>query len=294
MSKISQELKVLLYLNQRYTRAQFVSVKEIANYLEVSDRQARRYLEDINSIPEINIETKLGRDGGYKLRKPLDNSFAMPESIVLAMSIAMKRNERMEEVLSSLPNYVITDRVIGDNEISNELLDSLEALIRAIQDRKEVIFTYKRNFRYYCQPYRIYYTNKTYYLLCLNKDGEYRKLDAALIKEVKQLGSFKIDKNILNQIKKETSNFGIKEGTETTLRVKCKDEEALLVFDKYFEGKGTKNEKDLVYTVTGNSENELYYPLFRISTKKYEFLDEEFKNGYISYLKMIMHSIERK
>ena len=59
MSKISQELKVLLYLNQRYSRPRWVTIKEIADYLEVSDRQARRYLEDLNAIPEINIETKL-------------------------------------------------------------------------------------------------------------------------------------------------------------------------------------------------------------------------------------------
>ena len=36
MSKISQELKVLLYLNQRYARTKWVTIREIADYLEVS------------------------------------------------------------------------------------------------------------------------------------------------------------------------------------------------------------------------------------------------------------------
>ena len=295
MSKISQELKVLLYLNQRYTRTKWVTIKEIADYLEVSDRQARRYLEDLNSIPEIDIETKLGRDGGYRLRTPLDKGFAMPENIVLAMSIAMKRNERIETILSALPNYVITDSIVGDNQIDNDVLDNLEMLVRAIQNQKEVIFTYYGKEKpYYCQPYKIYYTNKTYYLLCVNKDGEYRHLNVAGITDIKQLGSFKIDKKILKLIEKETINFGIKNGEETTLRVKCNDLESLMTFDKYFEGKGIKDTTELTYIVTGNSTNELFYPLFRISTKTYLFLDDDFKSKYLSYLESIIKSIKNQ
>ena len=64
MSKVSQELKVLLYLNKRYSRTKWITIKEIADYLEVSDRQARRYLEDLNTITDIHVKTKLGREGG--------------------------------------------------------------------------------------------------------------------------------------------------------------------------------------------------------------------------------------
>ena len=294
MSKISQELKVLLYLNQRFVRTTWVSVKEIADYLEVSERQARRYLEDLNMITDITIKTKLGRNGGYRLERPLDKGFAMPENIVLAMSIAMKRNQRIEEVLSTLPNYVITDTIIGsDNYINNEVMDNLELLIKAIQNEKEIILTYKGGDKpYYCQPYKIYFTNKTYYLLCVNKNDEYRKLDVSFMTDIKELGSFRPDKKIINLIEKETKNFGIKSGEETVLRVKCKDLETLYTFDKYFEGRGTKDIVELTYVVVGNSENELYYPLFRISTKKYEFLDEEFKNKYIIYLENQIRSIK--
>lgn len=295
MSKISQELKVLLYLNQRYTRTKWVTIREISDYLEVSDRQARRYLEDLNAIPEIDIETKIGRDGGYRLRTPLDKGFAMPENIVLAMSIAMKRNERIESVLSTLPNYVITDSIIGDNQINNDVLDNLEILVRAIQNQKEVIFTYYgKEKTYYCQPYKIYYTNKTYYLLCINKDGDYRHLNVTGMTELKQLGSFKTDKKVLELIEKETKNFGIKDGKETTLRVKCNDIESLMTFDKYFEGKGIKDIVELTYVVTGNSENELFYPLFRISTKIYSFIDDDFKNKYLNYLENVIKSIKNQ
>lgn len=294
MSKVSQELKVLLYLNQRYARTKWITIKEIANYLEVSDRQARRYLEDLNTITDITIETKLGRDGGYRLRTPLDKGFAMPENIVLAMSIAMKRNDKIENVLSSLPNYVITDSIEGDNQINNDVLDNLEELIAIIQNQKEITFDYKQEMKnLYVQPYKIVLTNHTYYLYATYKDV-LKRYDVSLISNIKKLGSFKPNKDIIASIKSQLERYGIKNKKETTLSVKCKDLETLLKFDKYYEGKGKMDKEKLIYTVIGNSENELYYPLFRISTKSYEFLDDEFKNKYLKYLRNQIRSISNE
>ena len=294
MSKISQELKVLLYLNQRYERTKWITINEIADYLEVSDRQARRYLDDLNLIPEIDIVTKLGRDGGYRLRTPLDKGFAMPENIVLAMSIAMKQNEKVESILSQLPNYVITDSIVGDNNISNAVLDNLQIIIQAIRNQKQVAFHYHElEQNYLVDPYKVVLTNHTYYLYCRHNEIT-KKFDVSGIYGIKQLGSFKPDKKVDEEISNKLSRYGIKNGKETTLRVKCADLEALLIFDKYFEGKGVKDLEELTYTVIGNSENELYYPLFRISTKSYQFLDETMKNKYINYLKNQINSIERK
>ena len=294
MSKISQELKVLLYLNQRYTRTKCVTIKEIAEYLEVSDRQARRYLEDLDSITDITIETKLGREGGYRLKTPLDKGFAMPENIVLAMSIAMKRNERIESVLSSLPNYVITDSIVGDNRIGNDVLDNLELIIKAIQSQKQVSFRYQELEQIYLvDPYKIVLTNHTYYLYARHDDVT-KKFNISDIHDLRQSGSFKPSDKVNEEINDKLSRYGIKNGKETTLRVKCVNLEALLTFDKYFEGKGTKNLEELTYTVIGNSENELYYPLFRISTKCYEFLDEAFKEKYLKYLNNVIRSIRNE
>lgn len=294
MSKISQELKVLLYLNQRYTRTRWVSIKEIAEYLEISDRQARRYLEDLNLIPEIEIETKLGRDGGYRLKTPLDKGFAMPENIVLAMSIAMKRNERIESVLSKLPNYVITDTVIGNDKIENEVLDHLEVIISAIQNQKQIGFYYKEIDRLYLvDPYKVVLTNHTYYLFAHHEEI-IKKFDVSYIHDLKQYGSFKPLNKINEEIEDKLKRYGIKNDKETILRVKCKDLATLLIFDRYFEGKGIKDLEELTYTVVGSSENELYYPLFRIGVKKhpYRFLDPEFKKNYIKYLNTQITALE--
>ena len=294
MSKISQELKVLLYLNQRYTRSSFVPIKEIADYLDVSARQARRYLEDLTLVPEIEIETRLGRDGGYHLKTPLDKGFAMPENIVLAMSIAMKRNERIETVLAELPNYVITDVVEGDNKIGNEVLDNLESLIRAIQNRKTITFRYKDyEDLYFVEPYKIVYTNHTYYLKANHKDT-LKTFDVFYINEIQQLGSFKFDKKIDDQCCESLRKYGVREGKQAILRVQCKDPETVYLFDKYYEGKGIKDFVHLIYEVTGTDQHELFFPLFRISTKAYEFIDADFKTSYLEFLKKHMAAIERK
>ena len=296
MSKISQELKVLLFLNQRYSRTKWVTINEIADYLDVSDRQARRYLEDLNTITDIDVETKLGRNGGYRLKTPLDKGFAMPENIVLALSIAMKRNEKIESVLSTLPNYVITSAISGDNQITNEVLDNLEIIVKAIENQKQLSFKYnKGSSLYLVDPYKIVITNHTYYLIARHND-ETKSLNVSLLEELKQLGSFKVESKVLEEIKNKTSHFGVgtKNDKEATLRVKCENKDTLLIFDKYFEGKGVMDLDLLTYTVIGNSKHELYYPLFRISTKSYEFLDEEFKNDYIDYLRKQIISIERE
>ena len=292
MSKISQELKVLLYLNQRYARTTFISIKEIAEYLEVSDRQARRYIEDLCAIPDIDIQTKLGREGGYRLRTPLDKGFAMPENIVLAMSIAMKRNERVEEVLAKMPNYVVTNYVDGDNRIDNAMLDKLEVILQAIEDQKELAIEYKDHLHpYVVQPYRILFTNHTYYLFLVHDDA-IKKFDVGKMKNVTQLASFRPKKEVLDEIHARIARYGIKDDTPATLRVKCVDEEALKTFDRYFEGKGSMDVENLIYEVTGNSENELFYPLFRVRTKSYHFLDEDFRDRYIHYLQNQIRSLK--
>ena len=145
--------------------------------------------------------------------------------------------------------------------------------------------------RLYVQPYKIALTNHTYYLFGVDND-KLKTYDVRLISNIEKLGSFKPSKAIVKSIESRLSKYGIKDDGEAVLRVKCKNEEALLKFDKYYEGKGVKDYKNMFYTVVGNSENELYYPLFRMSTKDYKFLDESFENNYIKYLEHHIRSIK--
>ena len=171
--------------------------------------------------------------------------------------------------------------------------NNLEQIIKAIKVQKVISFMY-RDFDNPLKvaPYKIVLTNHTYYLFGTYND-ELRKYDVRFMRDIKQLEAFMPKDNIEQTILKKSSMYGIKDGKETTLRVKCNDQETLLTFDKYFEGKGTKDEEELTYTVTSSSENELYYPLFRISTKKYTFLDKDFIERYLKYLNNQIISIKR-
>ena len=290
MSKVSQELKLLLYLNDKRKRTSPVSIKEIADYLEISDRQARRYIEDLSNDSNFNIVTYKGRNGGYRLNESLD--FAVSDNLSLAMSIAMKRNTRIEYELKELSNYVVTDSILGDNTINNYVLDNLELIIKAIKEEKELGFNYKNiSNTYRVEPYKVYYTNHTYYLYSIHED-RIKKFDVRYIKNINILGTFKIKDNKMKEILESFKRYGIKDnGVISVLKVKCTDINTLYDFDRYYESKGIMSIDSLTYTVEG-VDNELYYPLFRISTKKYIFLDESFKNKYITYLKNQIKSIE--
>jgi len=294
MSKLSQELRALFYLNQRIGKEKFISISEIANYLEVSHRQARRYMEDLYTILEIPISTKKGLNGGYKLDKGLDKGIALSDNIVLAMSIAMKRNERIEKILTELPQYVITEAVEGDNSIDGTTMDNLEVLITAIQNRRKVSFKY-RNYEgnFEVDPYKLFYTNHSYYL-CADDKGKTKHYDVQKICFLHILNDYAFDKNKEEQILSSLGKYGIRKGREASMVVKCIDIDSLNLFDRYFEGKGKMNINDLTYEVVGNNEHELYYPLFRISTKRYKFIDEDFKKRYIYYLYNQIRSLKRQ
>ena len=294
MSKLSQELRALLYLNDHVDRDEFIPVRDIANYLDVSERQARRYMEDLSMIHEIDMKTRLGREGGYRLGRPLSKGLAMAENIALALAIAMKRNERVEQVLAELPNYVVADVVEGDNLIDNDVMDRLESLITAIKNHRSVTFRYKDyEDLYFVDPYKIFYTNHTYYLKAVHQDV-LKNFDVFFVQDIKSLGGFRYDPAVEKRCLESLASYGLREGKASTLRVKCKDEKALHQFERYFEGRGHKDLENLTYQVEASDQHELYYPLFRISTKSYEFLDEEFKEDYIRYLENITRSLRRK
>ena len=295
MSKVSQELKILLLLNEHYERKKPTTVHEVAQSLEASDRQARRYLESLRNDPYFGVNVLSGRGGGYRLQNRLGKEFLLPENIALALSIASKRNERIEKVLFEIPNYIAYPHIGGDNHIDDLVLDHLETILRAISKQKELALRYgEEELLRVVEPYKVAYTNHTYYLYAVHEE-RIKKFDIGKIKSIDTLSSFNYRESTLKEIESMLSLYGIKDtGKSATLRVRCHNLEALHNFDRYFEGMGKMDEDNLIYEVKGSSENELYYPLFRISTKSYEFLDEDFKNGYLRYLENQIRSIKGK
>ncbi len=291
MSKLSQELRTLIYLHQHVNDGRYHSASEIASELECSPRQARRYLEDLSTVLNLPIQSEYGQRGGYRLERPLSEGLALSQSLVLALGIALRRNEHIEKALSELPNYVVSSRVEGDNSLDDETYGHLQTLLEAIDLSKSVTFEYGGRF-VYADPYKVLYANHRYYLLAVN-DGVLKKYDAKKTMDIKILGSFKQERAMEKEAASYLTRYGLRQGAPGTLRVKCVDLSALDDFDRYYEGMGKMDEESLIYEVEAADEHELYYPLFRISTKRYRFLDAGFKQRYVAYLQNQIRSIEQ-
>ena len=169
MSHIARELKMLFYLNNNINR--YVKIDELADLLEVTPRQVRRYRDDLDQNGYFVDELR-GPSGGYKLAEPLDKSLMIPDNIMLALNIAAKNNESLIKSLKDLPITPKMKKNIIQNEIiSDNIMDNSVIIANAINTNKKISFHYvDREGKTYdkpllVSPYRLLHTNDTYYLL---------------------------------------------------------------------------------------------------------------------------------
>lgn len=285
MSKLSQELQVLYFLNERRKNNRYTKLSEILDYLDLdynSSRHVRRYLYDLD-LSGFYIETKRGSNGGYMLQDPLSEGLLLMPNISLAILLSMKHNQKIEESLKELPNYFSLKYIEGDNDLSTKTLDNLCDIVNAIKHRFTIAFNYKDIVsKIIVEPYRIIYTNHSYYLYGIN-NKKIKVYDVSSMNNIEQQKKYKKDETMDEYLKNSLNDYGVKlTNNKATLKVRCKDKNALNKFIKYFENKGKVN--GLEYEVSTHSENELFYPLFRISSDDYVILNDEFKVNYVAYL----------
>ena len=285
MSKLSQELQVLYFLNERRKNNRYTKLSEILDYLDLdynSSRHVRRYLYDLD-LSGFYIETKRGSNGGYMLQDPLSEGLLLMPNISLAILLSMKHNQKIEESLKELPNYISLKYIEGDNDLSTKTLDNLCDIVNAIKHRFTIAFNYKDIVsKIIVEPYRIIYTNHSYYLYGIN-NKKIKVYDVSSMNNIEQQKKYKKDETMDEYLKNSLNDYGVKlTNNKANLKVRCKDKNALNKFIKYFENKGKVN--GLEYEVSTHSENELFYPLFRISADDYVILNDEFKANYVAYL----------
>ncbi len=291
MSKVNNELRTLLILAQNQKSGKIVSISEIAEELGVSHRQARRYIEDIRDTNELFVDTKQGRNGGYYLTKELKD-LLLPENIGVVMALAFRSNESIEKMVFNLSDKMTFDYIDGDSCFRDKkMLDNIAILVEAMKVNKTVTFEYDgKNNTYLVMPYKIIVTNGTCYLKGVVKKY-ITPFDIHKMHNIEIKDYFVPDESIKESINKELGCYGIMDGKGSELRVEC-DEENVPTFQKYFENKGSYDKDTKIYSVKAKDEHELYYPLFRIGTKKYSFVDESFKKRYIHYLENQIRSIK--
>ena len=292
MSHIARELKMLFYLNDNINR--YVKINELADLLEVTPRQVRRYRDDLDQNGYFVDELR-GPAGGYKLAEPLDKSLMIPDNIMLALNIAAKNNESLIKSLKDLPiTPKINKNIIQNEIISDNIMDNSVIIANAINDNKNILFHYidrngeDRDLK--VSPYKIAHTNDTYYLLAKYESktkGIYlAKYDIDMMSNILIKEEFKPEEKYIKESDEYLKYYGIKntDSKETKLVLKYNNESILRRIDRIFEYKGIIDKNNKTYTIYSKSENELFYPLFKLGTKNVEILNDDFKKAYKEYL----------
>jgi len=293
MSHIARELKMLFYLNNNIHRN--VKISELAELLEVTPRQVRRYRDDLDQC-EFYVLEERGPNGGYKLQDPLDKSLMIPENIMLALNIAAKNNESLINSLKKLPVVPkINDNIILNNNIFDDTLDKASIICEAKYNNKSISFDYidryGRPMSISCNPYELTYANHTYYLIASYKPKNNNeilvKYDIDNMSNIKPASTFTPNPKLVEESNKYLQFYGIKgeSDKETTLILEYANNSILRRIDRLFDYKGAIDEANKTYTVKSLSENELFYPLFSLGTKDIKILNKDFKIKYMNYLK---------
>lgn len=291
---------MLFYLNNNISR--YVKIDELADLLEITPRQVRRYRDDLDQNGYFVDELR-GPAGGYKLAEPLDKSLMIPDNIMLALNIATKNNESLIKSLKDLPITPKMNKSIIQNEIiSDNIMDNAVIIANAINDSKNILFHYVdrdgENRDLKVSPYKIAHTNDTYYLLgkyeSKTKGAYLAKYDIDMISNILIKEEFIPEEKYIKESDEYLKYYGIKNtnSKETKLVLKYNNESILKRIDRIFEYKGIIDKTNKTYTVLSRSENELYYPLFKLGTNDIEILNKDFKNKYINYLNNQLKALE--
>ena len=284
MSHIARELKMLFYLNKRY--GDYVKIKELADLLEVTERQVRRYRDDLDQC-DFLIDSTSGADGGYRLRKRLSRSLMIPDNIMLALNLSAKNNTSLFKELNELPVVSkMKEVVFNSNDITDDELENGTKIINAINKSRMISFVYENNkgkFERTVKPYKVLYTNHSYYLRAVDNTNELKNYDIDKMSDIKESDSFVPDEEVIKKTDEELSYYGIKDSTPVEVVLSYHSDVDIKMIDRVFEYKGIIDKDKRTYTVKSRSMNELFYPIFSLG-KKVKIETKIVKDEYMKYL----------
>ena len=291
MSKISNSLLMLFYLNNKLS---YTKISELADYLEVSEREVRRYRDDLE-MADFSIESKMGRDGGYRLM----------DDVVLTMNInhikhvllyygdnykflSKLTNEGMLEVVKSLKD----ENLIGTHLLPKEEVENLVKINLAIKTRHQLEISYlvkERIVKQIVEPYFIKNIRDKQYLFALH-DNILKTYRINSIKEIVPIDqSFVFNREIYQKEKIETAYGVYRTDKKEFVRFEVfgkMNEFAHDVFDgkiKIIEDK----EKSKVYELESYNLHECLYPLLSLGSSIKILAPEEMVVIYKEEIKKI-------
>lgn len=130
MSRTIKAIKLLQILKDTFKDAnQYIKVSKILENLDTDDRNIRRIVKLINDFHEISIESKTGKDGGYRLTSDIYSYFLGISSNELdSLEVLQETFENLESVSSKerdafdVINKLINSRKIDDTPSQTEAM----------------------------------------------------------------------------------------------------------------------------------------------------------------------------
>jgi predicted DNA-binding transcriptional regulator YafY len=270
MSKISNSLLMLFYLNNKNT---YTKISELSDYLEVSDREIRRYRDDLD-MAGFSIESKMGRDGGYRLM--LDVVLTMNinhiKHVLLHYSnnygfITKLTNEGMLDVIKSLKD----ENLISAHLLPKEEVENLVKINLAIKTRHKLELSYSVNnfiVKQIVEPYLIKNIRDKLYLFALN-DNILKTYRISNIKEIIPINqSFVFDQRIYQKEKNEDAYGVYRSDKKEIVRFEVFGKMNDFTYDTFL-GKIRiieEKEKSKVYELESYNLRECLYPLLSLGS----------------------------
>lgn len=243
MSELRNLLKMVFILKRRGK----IKAKDIAEDLETSERQVRRYKEILDEFFEI--QSVAGPDGGYKL---VQQSFPFKEMLttdeIMSLKIAIKAldsfniegNDKILKavdkinfsILNSENDILRSEQIIPystPKKLTEDIVHMHEDIYKAILDKEQVHIKYKGNngeiSEREVQPLKYLRYKGEYYLVanCLLKN-QIRYFKLARIQKYKLTNKkFEFEKDVEEILKMGQANkFGIFSGEEYDLKLEIK------------------------------------------------------------------------
>jgi predicted DNA-binding transcriptional regulator YafY len=261
MSKISNALLMLFYLNNKNT---YIKISELSNYLEVSDREIRRYRDDLE-MAGFSIENKTGRYGGYLLTN----------DVVLSMNMNHMRHllehhlnenksfhlcqDQMSDIIQSLKN----DHYISNYLFDKDLIDQLVQINLSIKLRYQIEIDYLTSkgmkVKQVVEPYLIKNVRDVHYLFAMH-EGILKSYAIKQISSIDQLNKPYVINHQIFQKEKNEHAYGVyRSEKKYTIRFRVYGRMNQFVYE-IFKGHARKIEEEEVYEIDTYNLHEILYP----------------------------------
>jgi predicted DNA-binding transcriptional regulator YafY len=293
MSKTSNALLMLFYLNNKNT---YTKISELADYLEVSNREVRRYRDDLE-MAGFSIEHKTGRYGGYLLSNDVVSSMNinhMKHVFKYYQRTSTSSNIHQEHMMDII-NSLKEDQYIANHLLSKETIDKLIQINLSIKLRYKIQIKYLSSKGYQVtqiiEPYLIKNVRDIQYLFAMH-EGLLKSYRIKNIIDLKQTDLTYIINHDIYQKEKHEQAYGVRRGDDKyTIRFTVKGRMNQFVQDIFKGHARLIDQSERIYEVETYDLHEITYPFLSLGASLKILSPQVFIDHYLKEIKKMKKNL---